>query len=72
MGASSVGQLASPSAALVRPDGHVAWVGDESQRGLAEALTRWSGRRCSAQASYAPSNYGIRGGKSAAGDGSSK
>ncbi|WP_456686989.1 aromatic-ring hydroxylase C-terminal domain-containing protein, partial [Bradyrhizobium sp. P5_C11_2] len=38
-----IGQVAAPTAVLVRPDGHVAWVGDESQRGLANALTRWFG-----------------------------
>lgn len=39
----AIGDVAAPSAVLVRPDGHVAWVGDESERGLAEALTRWFG-----------------------------
>jgi 2-polyprenyl-6-methoxyphenol hydroxylase-like FAD-dependent oxidoreductase len=38
-----IGRVAPPGAVLVRPDGHVAWVGDESQRGLEEALTRWFG-----------------------------
>jgi len=38
-----IGQVAAPKAVLVRPDGHVAWVGDESRGGLAEALTRWFG-----------------------------
>ncbi|MDF0518019.1 FAD-dependent monooxygenase [Bradyrhizobium yuanmingense] len=38
-----IGAVAAPSAVLLRPDGHVAWVGDESQHGLAEALTRWFG-----------------------------
>jgi len=38
-----VGQVAAPKAVLVRPDGHVAWIGDESQSGLAETLTRWFG-----------------------------
>ncbi|MBR0704410.1 FAD-dependent monooxygenase [Bradyrhizobium diazoefficiens] len=36
-----IGQVAAPGAVLVRPDGHVAWVGDESQHGLEEALTSW-------------------------------
>jgi hypothetical protein len=28
---------------LIRPDGYVAWVGDLSQLGLADALTTWFG-----------------------------
>jgi hypothetical protein len=28
---------------LVRPDGHVAWVGEGEAAGLAAALTRWFG-----------------------------
>ncbi|MBR0709230.1 FAD-dependent monooxygenase [Bradyrhizobium liaoningense] len=39
----AIGQVVAPKAVLVRPDGHVAWVGDESRRGLAEALTSWLG-----------------------------
>lgn len=39
----AIGPVAAPGAVLVRPDGHVAWVGDESQRGLADALTTWFG-----------------------------
>ncbi|WP_445216717.1 FAD-dependent monooxygenase [Bradyrhizobium sp. Pa8] len=39
----AIGQVAAPDAVLVRPDGHVAWVGDESQRGLENALTTWFG-----------------------------
>ncbi|MBR1130155.1 FAD-dependent monooxygenase [Bradyrhizobium iriomotense] len=39
----AIGHVHAPKAVLVRPDGHVAWVGDESQFGLAEALTRWFG-----------------------------
>jgi len=35
--------VAAPSAVLVRPDGHVGWVGQGSDDGLAEALTRWFG-----------------------------
>ncbi|MEZ2146468.1 FAD-dependent monooxygenase [Bradyrhizobium sp. DN5] len=37
----AIGQVVAPGAVLVRPDGHVAWVGDES--GLEDALTRWFG-----------------------------
>jgi hypothetical protein len=38
-----VGEVSAPTAVLVRPDGHVAWVGDGSDAGLAAALTRWLG-----------------------------
>ncbi|MBB4258665.1 MULTISPECIES: FAD-dependent monooxygenase [unclassified Bradyrhizobium] len=38
-----IGQVTAPDAVLVRPDGHVAWVGDESQHGLEEAVRRWFG-----------------------------
>ena len=37
-----LGEVAPPSAVLVRPDGHVAWVGPGEP--LAAALTRWFGR----------------------------
>ncbi|QHO74181.1 hypothetical protein ACH79_17635 [Bradyrhizobium sp. CCBAU 051011] len=38
-----LGAVAAPSAVLIRPDGHVAWVGDQAQLGLADALTMWFG-----------------------------
>ena len=38
-----LGAVAAPSAALIRPDGHVAWVGDGTDRGLRDALTTWFG-----------------------------
>jgi hypothetical protein len=38
-----VGAVTAPTAVLVRPDGHVAWVGDGSLDGLADALTTWFG-----------------------------
>ena len=37
------GTVNAPAAVLVRPDGYVAWVGDGTDRGLAEALTTWFG-----------------------------
>jgi 2-polyprenyl-6-methoxyphenol hydroxylase-like FAD-dependent oxidoreductase len=39
----ALGPVTAPSAVLVRPDGYVAWVGDLTQVGLAEALTHWFG-----------------------------
>lgn len=39
----AIGDVAAPAAVLVRPDGHVAWVGDGSERGLKETLTKWFG-----------------------------
>lgn len=39
-----LGVVSAPSAALIRPDGYVAWVGENGSRvGLADALTRWFG-----------------------------
>jgi 3-(3-hydroxy-phenyl)propionate hydroxylase len=38
-----LGHVAAPSAALIRPDGYVAWVGDGTETGLREALTTWFG-----------------------------
>jgi 2-polyprenyl-6-methoxyphenol hydroxylase-like FAD-dependent oxidoreductase len=38
-----VGAVAAPTAVLIRPDGYVAWVGDSTQLGFADALTTWFG-----------------------------
>jgi hypothetical protein len=38
-----LGAVSAPEAVLIRPDGHVAWVGDRAGAGLAEALTEWFG-----------------------------
>jgi 2-polyprenyl-6-methoxyphenol hydroxylase-like FAD-dependent oxidoreductase len=38
-----LGQVASPAAVLIRPDGYVAWVGDGTDTGLRDALTTWFG-----------------------------
>ena len=38
-----LGAVAPPTAVLVRPDGHVAWVGEGSREGLTDALERWLG-----------------------------
>jgi 3-(3-hydroxy-phenyl)propionate hydroxylase len=36
-----LGEVAAPTAVLVRPDGYIAWVGDGTARGLAESLMAW-------------------------------
>jgi hypothetical protein len=38
-----LGAVTAPTAALIRPDGYVAWVGDRAHLGLPEALTTWFG-----------------------------
>jgi 3-(3-hydroxy-phenyl)propionate hydroxylase len=38
-----IGVVAAPTAALIRPDGYVAWVGDGECAGLSDALVRWFG-----------------------------
>jgi 2-polyprenyl-6-methoxyphenol hydroxylase-like FAD-dependent oxidoreductase len=38
-----IGSVAAPPAVLIRPDGHVAWVGDGTDLGLSDALTVWFG-----------------------------
>ena len=39
----ALGTVTAPSAVLIRPDGYVAWVGELTQPGLADALTSWFG-----------------------------
>jgi 2-polyprenyl-6-methoxyphenol hydroxylase-like FAD-dependent oxidoreductase len=39
----AIGTVTAPKAVLVRPDGHVAWVGDGTDRGLVDAMTMWCG-----------------------------
>jgi 3-(3-hydroxy-phenyl)propionate hydroxylase len=41
----AIGAVPAPAAVLVRPDGYVAWVGDGTQDGLADALARWCGAK---------------------------
>jgi 3-(3-hydroxy-phenyl)propionate hydroxylase len=38
-----LGEVAAPTAVLVRPDGYVAWVSDGTDQGLTDALTTWFG-----------------------------
>jgi len=39
----ALGAVHAPTAVLIRPDGYVAWVGEVTQPGLADALTTWFG-----------------------------
>jgi 2-polyprenyl-6-methoxyphenol hydroxylase-like FAD-dependent oxidoreductase len=44
-----LGAVAAPTAVLIRPDGHIAWVGDGTDHGLRDALTTWFGSPDSAR-----------------------
>jgi hypothetical protein len=39
----AIGAVAAPGAVLIRPDGYVAWVGELTEPGLVDALTKWFG-----------------------------
>ncbi|WP_176046580.1 FAD-dependent monooxygenase [Burkholderia sp. BCC1644] len=39
----ALGQVAAPTAVLIRPDGYVAWVGTRTQDGLQDAMNTWFG-----------------------------
>jgi 3-(3-hydroxy-phenyl)propionate hydroxylase len=39
----AIGTVTAPTAVLIRPDGHVAWVGEGTDAGLIAALTTWFG-----------------------------
>ena len=43
-----LGEVTAPAAVLIRPDGHVAWVGDLTDPGLTGALATWFGPPTSA------------------------
>jgi hypothetical protein len=48
----AIGAVTAPTAVLIRPDGHVAWVGDDlTRRGLVDALTTWFGPPAAAKRS---------------------
>ncbi len=38
-----LGSVSAPAAVVIRPDGHVAWVGDGTDTGLRDALNTWFG-----------------------------
>jgi 3-(3-hydroxy-phenyl)propionate hydroxylase len=38
-----IGAVSAPRAALVRPDGYIAWVGDGTDAGLTDTVTNWFG-----------------------------
>src|SRR4051794_4134710 len=38
-----IGNVPAPTAVLIRPDGYVAWVGEGTDAGLADALATWCG-----------------------------
>ena len=42
-----LGEVEAPPAVLIRPDGHVAWVGELADPALPGALARWFGDRTS-------------------------
>jgi 2-polyprenyl-6-methoxyphenol hydroxylase-like FAD-dependent oxidoreductase len=48
------GAVTAPTALLIRPDGYVAWVGDGTDLGLADALTTWFGPPTAAWPTPAP------------------
>ena len=48
-----IGEVAAPSAVLIRPDGHVAWTGDLTDAELPRALATWFGPATPAQSARA-------------------
>ncbi len=49
-----LGEVAAPTAVLIRPDGYVAWVSSGSESGLTDALTAWLGPPAHAEPSEPP------------------
>jgi 2-polyprenyl-6-methoxyphenol hydroxylase-like FAD-dependent oxidoreductase len=46
-----LGEVASPTAVLIRPDGHVTWVGDGTAEWLSDAMATWFGPRATGETS---------------------
>jgi 2-polyprenyl-6-methoxyphenol hydroxylase-like FAD-dependent oxidoreductase len=44
----ALGEVTAPSAVLIRPDGHVAWVGELADAALPDALDAWFGKAVAA------------------------
>ena len=55
----ALGPVTAPKAVLIRPDGHVAWIGDGTQAGLAEALATWFGPPAACGMNLAPPDSGF-------------
>jgi 2-polyprenyl-6-methoxyphenol hydroxylase-like FAD-dependent oxidoreductase len=53
-----LGSVPAPSAVLIRPDGYVAWVGERTQLGLADALSTWFGPPMAAAPTRIPGGRG--------------
>jgi len=52
-----LGAVTAPTAVLIRPDGYVAWIGEHTDLGLADAPTTWFGpplRRSELEEQHAP------------------
>ena len=50
-----IGTVTAPTAALIRPDGYVAWVADGTSLGLGEASSTWFGAAAAARRRPTPS-----------------
>jgi 2-polyprenyl-6-methoxyphenol hydroxylase-like FAD-dependent oxidoreductase len=53
-----VGAVSAPSAALIRPDGYVAWVGEGTWNGLPDALSTWFGAPTTTSRPGSPDRHG--------------
>ena len=57
-----------PPPCLIRPDGHVAWVGEGTDLGLVDALTTWFGPPTSSAGGWLRTHSGAQGGAASAED----